>query len=462
MSGQAIKLPPRPSHEDWREFFPGDSLAFVQRTAVIFLAGMAIGVLLAFVVLRTHNETSAVVVRNPAVANKEAERTELSAEKSRAETDRIVLGDIATVPFQELYSVLSARSSKEMAELAAQLNDLPPGRETKTKLTTFFTAWAHLDARAALAAAISLKTADAKDAAMSAVVRGADAISAKSLVEVISQLSPDAVQPWQKTKSLNIALTKWSEVEPASAAKFLDQFPTQDRESMGARMTIAQNWAAADPAAALAWAAGQGESREGRISMSGVITGWWDADPRAAEAYVVQHADTLGIQPLMQIVSQIYREDPERAKEWANSLPTAETRRMAASNIAMQMSNTDPKAASQWAATLPDDMRGRTLEGVMSRWARTDSRAAGEWINGLNGPVREEAVSAFSSALGASDPAAALTWATTLSDPARRNSAVERVVTGWLRRSPGDAKTWIQNSGLPDEEKTRLLSLTAR
>src|SRR5207248_2156680 len=83
-------------------------------------------------------------------------------------------------------------------------------------------------AKQALTAAISLKAADAKDAAIAAVVRGADAIAAKSLVEVVSQLPSDALPAWQKTKSLNIALSKWSEIEPAAAAKFLDQFPTKD------------------------------------------------------------------------------------------------------------------------------------------------------------------------------------------------------------------------------------------
>ncbi|HZE58830.1 MAG TPA: hypothetical protein VE031_13325, partial [Chthoniobacterales bacterium] len=225
---------------------------------------------------------------------------------------------------------------------------------------------------------------------------------------------------------------------------------------------IAQNWAASDPAAALAWAAAQGDGREGRISMSGVIAGWWDNDPRAAEAYVAEHLDALGTQSVMQIASQIYRQDPQRAKEWTNSLPTVDARRMATTNIAMQMASTDPKAASEWAATLPDDVRGRTLEGVIARWARNDSPAVGEWINGLNGAVRDEAVSAFSSILSARDPASALTWATTVSDPTRRNTTVDRLVTGWLRRSPADAKAWIQNSALPDPEKTRLLSLPAR
>src|SRR5436190_9252691 len=174
---------PRPNHEDWREFWPDDTLSTVPRAVAIFLAGTALGVLIAFLFLRgSRSETSAAVFRTPTETNKDSGRIESSADKSRAETEKIILGNIATVPFQELYSVLSARSAKEMAELAAQFNGLPPGRETKTKITTFFTAWAHLDARAAISAAISLKTADAKDAAIAAVVRRADAIAAKSLV----------------------------------------------------------------------------------------------------------------------------------------------------------------------------------------------------------------------------------------------------------------------------------------
>src|SRR5204863_10135889 len=109
-----------------------------------------------------------------------------------------------------------------------------------------------------------LKTAAAKDAAIAAVVRAADAIDAKSLVEVVSQLPADALSPSQKLRSLSSALGKWSEVDPAAAAKFLDQYPTQAREFYGARMTIAQNWAASDPIAALAWAGAQGDGREAR------------------------------------------------------------------------------------------------------------------------------------------------------------------------------------------------------
>ena len=434
----------------------------MQRALGIFVAGVVLGVVAGFAFTRTAHKENNPIASNSSVSSNTSRVPDSSGDKSRAETDKIVLGNIATVPFQELYSVLSARSAKEMAELAAQLNDLPPGRETKTKITTFFTAWAHLDARAALNAAISLKTADAKDAAIAAVVRGADAVDAKSIVEVVSQLPAGALPAWQKTKSLNSALSKWSEVEPAAAAKFFDQLPGQDREFYAARMAIAQNWAASDPAAALAWAAAQGNERDARISMSGVIAGWWETDPRGAEAYVAEHADKLGIEPVMNISSQLYRQDPERAKEWANSLPTVETRRMALSTIANRMFEADPKTAIEWAATLPDDVRNQVMIGPFSKWAQTDRAAAEQWINNLSGTMRDEVISRYSATMVVRDPAAGLTWATSVSDPKIRGATMERIVRIWMGRSPGDATTWIQNSTLPDPEKTRLLSLPTR
>ena len=112
--------------------------------------------------------------------------------------------------------------------------------------------------------------------------------------------------------------------------------------------------------------------------------------------------------------------------------------------------------------SLPEDVRGRTLQGLISRWARNDSNAVGEWINHLTGAVRDEAITAFSTTVGSRDPAAALTWAMTVAEPAVRNATVERVVMSWSRRSPGDARAWIQNSALPDPEKSRLLSLPVR
>lgn len=416
---------------------------------------------MAFAFMRATPTQTKSVGSVPATASNDARKSEASSYTSNAERDKVILGNISTVPFQELYGVLSNRSAQEMAEVARQLNDLAPGRETKNKINAFFSAWAHLDPKAALTSAIALKTSEAKSVAITAVIRGADAIAAATLATTLNQLPADALPASQKARLLNSAVSKWSEVDPAAAAKFLDENPPHDREFFGARVTIAQNWAATDPAAALAWVQAQGDARETRVTMSGVIRGWWENDPRSAEAYVAAHLDSLGLETVMGITTELYRLDPARAKDWANSLPL-EARRNADSFIGMQMVDADPKAASEWAASLPGEVRTRTLESVISKWARNDLQAAGQWINDRNGVVRDEALSAYSSTMAFKDPVAALNVAGTVTDPKIQSATVDRIVSGWMRRSPNDATAWIQNSALADSEKARLLALPQR
>lgn len=416
---------------------------------------------MAFALMRATPTRTNSVGSVPAAASNDSSKSASSSYTPNTERDKVILGNIATVPFQELYGVLSNRSAQEMAEAARQLNDLPPGRETKNKINAFFTAWAHLDAKTALTSAIALKTSEAKSLAITAVIRGADAIAASSLAMTLNQLPADALPASQKARFVNSAVSKWSEVDPVAAAKFLDENPPHDREFFGARVTVAQNWAATDPAAALAWVQAQGDARETRVTMSGVIRGWWENDPRSAEAYVAAHFDTLGLETVMGITGELYRLDPERAKDWANSLPV-EARRNADSFIGTRMVDADPKAASEWAASLPDEVRTRPLESVISKWARNDLQAAGQWINDRNGVVRDEALSAYSSTMAFKDPATALTVAATVSDPKIQSATIDRIVSGWMRRSPNDATAWIQNSALADSEKTRLLALPPR
>ena len=416
---------------------------------------------MAFALMRATAPQTNSVGSAPASVSNDSRKSDSSDHTTNAERDKVILGNIATVPFQELYGVLSNRSAQEMAEVARQLNDLPPGRDTKNKINAFFTAWAHLDAKAALASAIALKTVEAKSLAITAVIRGADAIAASSLAMTLNQMPADTVSASEKARFLNSAVSKWSEFDPVAAAKFIDENPLHDREFFGARMTIAQNWAATDPAAALAWVQAQGDARETRMTMSGVIRGWWENDPRAAEAYVAAHFDTLGPETVVGITSELYRLDPERAKDWANGLPL-EARRNADSFIGMRMVDSDPKAASDWAASLPDDVRPRTLESIIAKWSRNDLQAAGQWINDRSGIVRDEALSAYSSSMAFKDPAAALTVAATVADPKIQGATIDRIVSGWMRRSPNDATAWIQNSALADSEKARLLASPQR
>ena len=49
-------------------------------------------------------------------------------------------------------------------------------------------------------------------------------------------------------------------------------------------------------------------------------------------------------------------------------------------------------------------------------------------------------------------------WAATISNENLRESQMETTARAWLKTDPRNASSWISNSSLPDDAKTRLLN----
>jgi hypothetical protein len=379
---------------------------------------------------------------------------------TKTEEDRLLLGDIAKVPFQELYALLAKRSAEEMARLAAQLQALPRSSASDAKIALFYKTWAAFDARAALASALALRDRHFRQEAIAGLLRGADPTVAGSLAQTINQLPANVLPPNERSNLLSNAVTKWSQVEPVAAAQFLDSIGAKGLDYTGAFNTTAANWALQDPVAALAWAQ-QHPDGFGNLAMQGAIQGWWRKDAPAAEAYVAALPDTSGRQEMAaSFASLLFRSDPIHARAWVSQLPSAEARRVANNNIAQLWAMDDPAAATQWAAQLPTDERGASVGAAARIWAQQDPEAAGDFLNSLGGTTRDEAVAFFSSATAYENSSLALTWAATIADPKMRTDTEERVVTEWLKQDAAGARSWIQNSSLPEADKARLLSVS--
>src|SRR6478672_3728526 len=155
----------------------------IVRGALLLGAGVCIGVIIGLAISPAHHSNSGVT---QGVAGSPASVTTAKAKpgshlEAEMEHPNILLGDIVTVPFQELYGVLSTLSPQQLNELAVQLQNLPAGKETNAKVAVFFKAWAHLDPVAALQAAAGFKISDTKTAAVQSVIASADAAQAKTL-----------------------------------------------------------------------------------------------------------------------------------------------------------------------------------------------------------------------------------------------------------------------------------------
>jgi hypothetical protein len=379
---------------------------------------------------------------------------------TKAEEDRLLLGDIAKLPSREIYALLAKRTAAEIARLTEELGTLPRSSASDAKIFLFYKAWATSDAEAALASAIALRTPHFRQQAIAGILRGADPGTAGLLARSINQLPANLLSADEKQNFLSSAVTRWSQADPITAAHFLDAIGATGLNFTGAFNSTATAWALQDPAAALAWAQ-QHPDGFGNLAMQGAINGWWQKDPAASEAYVATMPDASGRQELVvSFAGVLFRADPARAREWASQLPSVAARRAANNTIAQDWALDDPAAATQWAAQLPADERGSSTGGAARIWAREDPEAAGNFLNSLGGTVRDEAVASFSAIMAYENSSLALTWATTIADPKMRTDTEERIALEWMKQDPAGARAWIENSALPEAEKTRLLSTT--
>src|SRR5256885_14310105 len=115
------------------------------RAMLLLAAGFFVGVVIGVTISPARRSASTAMqasdggsAATPNLRAKSGSRLE-----SEMEHPNILLGKIVTGPFQELFGVLSALSPHQLNELALQLQNLPPGKETNAKVAVFFKAWAH-------------------------------------------------------------------------------------------------------------------------------------------------------------------------------------------------------------------------------------------------------------------------------------------------------------------------------
>ena len=223
----------------------------MKRPAFIGLILLGVCVLLFLGFLLRHEQAN----KSPDGATRRASAvySTTASRLTKAEENKIIFGDVAAVPFQELYGLLSRRTPEEIAELARQLQSLPRNPKAEAKIAAFFKAWATLDATAAFATARSFRP-ELRSDAIGAGLDGADTSIAGTLVASIKDLPKGSLSQSMKSILLARAVGKWSRIDPVEAAKFLDSSDNQGMNFSMAWNEVASNWAGIDPVAALAWA----------------------------------------------------------------------------------------------------------------------------------------------------------------------------------------------------------------
>jgi len=326
----------------------------------------------------------------------------------------------------------------------------------------FFQAWAELDGKSALMGAFKLKDVELRRMAVDAVVHSVSPGSAAELAAYIKDNPDKESVDFYRNRFMGALLERWSGVDPAAAAKFLDNFnePGPGLVDSAAR-TIAFAWGTLDPVAALAWIEKSHRADRSEYLFAEVVNGWARIDAMTAGAYLAQHSDHPGAQAAaIALVGQLISTDPGRVVNWISTLPSGETKMQAEERLARLWGEKDPATAAHWVEALPKEEQASVVRYLAGAWAAQDWAATRRWIGTLSGGARDGAISAaISSSRDNVTRTEALPLAVSIGDKTQRMSTIEQIIREWAESDASAAQAWIRGSNLRQREKEELFAL---
>jgi len=279
----------------------------------------------------------------------------------------------------------------------------------------------------------------------------------------------------------------WGKVSGAEAVIYGKDTPKPDM------LAAMAGWASENPRAATDWYASLDPRSNNYVNqqylMRGVVHGLVTNDVNLATefVYTLSSAGDRAAGSMMEIVASgvLERDGLNNAIHWSEQLQEGPLRAAALDRVAHDYANQDPVGAASWAEQFvgnPHD--ARVLAEVGHEWAGQDAAAAAQWAGSLDPSLgrnqalsaaygqwgareplvaaqnliemppssdRNFAINGFISGLAPHDGQTAVNWAAEISEPGLRQSAQIRAGRQFFRQEQEAARTWLTNSGLPQE-----------
>ena len=156
------------------------------------------------------------------------------------------------------------------------------------------------------------------------------------------------------------------------------------------------------------------------------------------------------------------RSEPEKAAQWAQTLPDGQARNQALIGLCASWAEKDPPNAADFAAQLPaGQVRQAALRQAIGNWIMTDPVAASTWITQF--PPHEDFDQAVASVatmhyLEDGHVDVALSWAGIIVNDSLRTAALNEIVSTWATRDRTAALKYAQSApGLSTEARDQLV-----
>lgn len=433
---------------------------------LVVVAALAVLTLLLFVVPRATWRlwTSGA---EPSVRTGAQDRTSVEFQPSPTaeDFDRVVIRNIGTVPFEELFDLLRSAPPATRTQWIKQLDELPESPRRTAILSSFYKTFVQLDPHAAAKSIAGLQKKHSQFIALSAMV-GAVPQSAMGEMAAMLVKLPYDVFPRRSPDYLGNVIYDWGAVDPSAAARFLEENPEASEKHAESLLT---NWARLEPEEARAWLERQPESVQTESAFDGLIMGWFKRDETNASAFAVAHGgDEEFKRAINDIAFVLMLRSPEEARTFLLRLPN-EARSNAIREIGMfttaeefdasRSSARPAEEIARWIITLPKESWRKGMGTVLDHWESQNAAGFFAWLNQLPMKTRDEMVTTYCFSGISKEPDRAIPLLLAMTDPTRRDLALREYIAGNLPPLRDKAILVINKSALSPAQKKHVIDL---
>ena len=376
------------------------------------------------------------------------------------EQTQVILRDIATVPFSELYDVLKSASRDQLLAWARDLERMPRGPRQRAAVAAYYKSLIQVNPRAAIEAVLRAQNLNAREVALDALTKATPESIWGDLAEMMLQL------PYPKHANLaEDIIWNWSRVDPVAASQFITTHPRSGED--GRLFSLLCNWGEIDPLAARDWVEAD-PSRQTKDAIRALVSGWEDTDRPAAVQYVLANASRPNFQDA---INELAYDFVRRAKDQATSLILLlppEQAKITLQHIAHEASaviigfpagyERPPDEIARWMITLPPELWSDAMGPVAAEWLKNDAASATSWLNQLQPNLRDAAIVSFCRTPNTDLAEQVLTLGQSITDHKLRDSALGQFARN-LRDTREQSIEAVNDLPISDKQKAYLLEV---
>lgn len=207
---------------------------------------------------------------------------------------------------------------------------------------------------------------------------------------------------------------------------------------------IADIWARADSAAALAWAQKLDPADRGP-ALEAILQSVAATDAARAIQLAQQSLTGQALERSLAFSLRILTpNDPQAAAAIVAKMPSGEPQLFASIDVARAYAVRDPAAGLAWINGLSDpNIQRVALNNLLDGWVSSDPVNASKYVAQMPaGPQQDAAASHLAGPLASMDVPNAIKWANSLPNASSNNAALLTIASVWSRSDPAAAAQW--------------------